>query len=150
MENPLTSDYSELQQFLRVLVKDFSFDGFVRRKPPNRGDDLRAQTFWTGPNRILAIAAEHQFVLMPFQKAGREILVAGQRIQTGAGRAIAEHVRVIAQQPVRDAAGRHFAIWIRHFLVVVFVDVAPPGLRVADELNTVKFRPALVEPRDTA
>ena len=91
----------QLQHLLRVLVQDFPFDGFVRREPANRGEDLRAQTFWTGPNRILAIAAEHQFVLMPVQKTGREILVAGQRIQAGAGRAIAEHVRVIAQKPVR-------------------------------------------------
>src|SRR5438552_18029607 len=86
----------QLQQLLRVLVKNLSFDGLVRRETADGSEDLRALAFLAGADRVLAITAEYELILMPLQKARREIRVARQGIQAGTGRAVAKHVRVIA------------------------------------------------------
>ena len=85
---------------------------------------------------------------MAFEEAGRELFVAGQGVEARAGRAVPEHVRVIRQQPVGDAAGRHLARRVRDLLVVMFVDVAPPGLGVPDEIHGGKFIQGSVKARE--
>ncbi len=50
--------------------------------------------------------------------------------------------------PVGDAAGRHLTFGISHLLVVVLVNVTPPGLRVSDEIDLGKFLQNFVKARE--
>jgi hypothetical protein len=72
-------------------------------------------------------------------------LVADERIQSRTGRKIAEHIFVVGEQLVGDAAGGDFALRVIDFLYVLFVNVAPPRLRVADEINLREFLQRLVK-----
>ena len=85
---------------------------------------------------------------MPGQKIAREIRVAVQRVQAGTRREIAIHVWIIREQPVGDAAWRDFAGGIHRGLVAIPINVAPPSLRVADEIDRGKFLQDFVKPLD--
>ena len=56
------------------------------------------------PVQIAAVAAVEQLVLMARQEVAREVLVARQRVEARARRQIAEHVGVVAEVAVRQAA----------------------------------------------
>src|SRR5258708_4427134 len=64
-----------------VLVKDLALDLQIRGQAPDRGEDLRSEAFVALSQRVGAIAAEHQLVLMTLEKFARLILVAKHRIQ---------------------------------------------------------------------
>ena len=85
---------------------------------------------------------------MPLDKLDCVGFIADERVMPGAGRHVAEHIRVVAQQPVADAGGRHLALGIHHLLFVVLVDIAPPCLRMADEVYLREFLEHLVESFD--
>ena len=76
-------------------------------------------------------------------------LVADERIQARTGRKIAEHIFVVGEQLVGDAAGGDFALRVINFLYVLFVNVTPPRLRVADEINLREFLQRLVKILDS-
>jgi len=97
-------DRRQPQQTFGVFTEDLARRGRVRRQPPDAGQDLRAITRWTASNAVIAIAAEHQFVLMALNESPRMVFIPRQKIQARTRRHVAVHVRVIAQQPVRDAA----------------------------------------------
>ena len=85
---------------------------------------------------------------MALDELDRVRLVADERVLPGAGGHVAEHVRVVAQQPVADARRCDGALGVHDRLVVFLVDVAPPGLCVADEVHRGEFLKYLVETLD--
>ena len=85
---------------------------------------------------------------MPLDELDRMGLITDERVLPRACRHVAEHVRVVAQQSIADAGGCHLALGIHHLLFVVFVDVAPPRLCVADEVYLREFLEHLVESFD--
>ena len=133
-----------------VFVEELALDCFQGGEPAHYGESLRAGAFFAFSLRVRAIAAEHQFVLVPLEKAARVIFVAGQPVETGAGRKIAEKIRVIAEQPIGNSARDDRAFRIKHRLIdVTCVDVCPEGLGMRDESHARKLFQDTVETLDT-
>src|SRR5439155_2749361 len=119
-----------------------------RGEPFQSGDASRSGAALTGSYTVAAIAAEHDLILVTGEEGVRVILVAQQPVQSGARRGVGVYVGVIGKQPVGDSPWGHRAFRIHHLLVVVAVDIAPPGLGVADEFRSGILRHHLVEPLD--
>ena len=77
------------------------------------------------------------------------VLIPQQRIQPGACGRVGIHVGVIGEKPIGNTSGGHRAFRIHHRLIVFTVDIAPPGLGVADELHLGIPLRHLVKPLDT-
>ncbi|SPF36133.1 hypothetical protein SBA4_1820003 [Candidatus Sulfopaludibacter sp. SbA4] len=116
-----------------VVAKDLALGLLVGSQPPDRGDDFRAEAVRPIRLPVAAVAAEEQLVLMAPQKIAGVIVVAQHRIQARPGGHVAVDVRKVRQQPVGDASRRDRGLRIHFRLVVILVDVPPPGLRVPDE-----------------
>jgi hypothetical protein len=65
------------------------------------------------------------------QKRGRELRIASQRVPPGVRREIPVHIRVIGQQPVRQATRLNVPAGIARLIVVRATDICPPGIRVS-------------------
>ena len=77
------------------------------------------------------------------------ILVAEQSVKPGTSRKVAIHIRIIGHEPIRDPSGSDFAFRVEDCLIVILVDVPPPGLRVANEGGPGKFLQGFVESLET-
>ena len=62
----------QLEELLRVFVKQLALDSLVRREAADGGDGLRALTFLARAVEVVAIAAVEQFVLVALEESGRE------------------------------------------------------------------------------
>ena len=120
----------------------------MRDQPADGANRPCADAAWPAPNDVVAVAAEKQLILVPLDELDRLRLVADECVLPGAGRHVTEHVRIVAEQPIADAGRRDFALGVHDRLVVVLVDVAPPSLRVADEVHLGEFLEDGVEPLD--
>lgn len=100
---------------------------------------MRAAAFFALTVDVEAVAAEHELVLMAGDELAGVVLVAGDGVAAGASREVPEHVGVVGEVAVGDAAGSHGGLGIHRGLIVVLVDVAPPGLGVADEVGLGVF-----------
>ena len=83
---------------------------------------------------------------MTAKEGRRVLLIACEGHQAAPGGHIGKHVRIIGQIAICEASGRDFAFWVKDLLIVIFVDVAPKRLRVADEDRFGKFRQHRVQP----
>ena len=72
---------------------------------------------------------------MSLKEFGGELGIATERVESGPGREVAENVRVVSKPAIGKAAGCNFPLRVDVFRVVVFIDVAPPALRMADEIH---------------
>src|SRR5258706_15945072 len=72
----------QLQHPLGVFVEKFSFDSFGGREAADVRDDLRALAAGAATESGVAIGAEHQFVLMPFEECAGVSFVARVQIET--------------------------------------------------------------------
>ena len=125
----------ELEQLLGVAVEDFPSHLLVPGQAAHFDEGLGALASGAAAEGIVAIGSKHELILMTFEEGPGMFGIAGEEVQSGAGRQITMHVRELGQEPVGDAAGCHFALGIHHFRVVVFVDVSPPGLGMTDETD---------------
>ena len=112
---------------------------------PDCSDGAAALATGAAADGVGAVAAVEELVLMANEKSLGVRLVADERIQARTGRKIAEHIFVVGEQLVGDAAGGDFALRVIDFLYVLFVNVAPPRLRVADKVDLREFLQYAVE-----
>jgi hypothetical protein len=87
---------SEIQQSVSILVEQFPLDLPARREAPDIGQYLRSLATNPLAQRIVAISAEHQFVLVFFDKLFGVCFIAGEEVQARTRRHVAKHIRVIA------------------------------------------------------
>src|SRR5439155_25252209 len=87
-------------------------------------------------------------VLVTSKKSASVVRVAQQRIQSRPCRRVGKDIRIIGKYPIGDAAWGHWAFRIHRGLIVLLVDIPPPGLGVADKLGLRKLLHHFVEPLD--
>ena len=138
----------ELQHPARVFAEDFALGFFVGGEFADGGELLGAGASGALADGIGAVAAVEELVLVAGEEGAGVVFIADEGAVAGAGGEIGEHVGVIGEQAVGNAAGDHGARGVEDFLVVVFGDVAPEGLRVADEVYPREFLQDAVEAVD--
>ena len=82
-----------------------------------------------------AVAAEHEFFLMAFQKVFRKFGVAGKRVVAGIGGHIGEEIRVIAQKFIGNSAAFDRAGRVGVPVGIIGADVGPKGVGMPDEFR---------------
>ena len=71
----------EFEDALGVFVKQLALDGFARREFADGGDGACALATGTAANRIVAVTAVDQLVLVALEKSAGEVFVAIQGVQ---------------------------------------------------------------------
>src|SRR5260221_29582 len=92
----------EFEELPGVLVEEFAFDLFAGREAADLGEDLGALAGFASADDVIAIAPEHQFVLVAIEKGASVVFVTREEVQAGAGGEIAEHIWIIAEEAVGD------------------------------------------------
>src|SRR5688572_14343875 len=136
----------QTQDSARILVKNFSFNQFGWREPANRREHLRAAALVAFAGGIIAVTAIKQFLLMPFEKTARMFFVAEQRVEAGAGAHVPEHIRVVSEKFVSQAAGSDRPFRIHHRLFRLRIDICPPRLGMSDKVHPGIFFEHQMEP----
>src|SRR5262245_41702928 len=136
------AEYLRLRQPLqrhKRLPRD-AFSGQTRRRPRRCLTSGTALTRRGGavPVQAAAVAAEYQLVLMPGKKARGKFRIAGQKVIARVRRHIRIKVRVIAQEPISDAARLDAPSWIGCVFGVIRADVRPERIGVPDEFRVWK------------
>lgn len=138
----------EFEQAGGVFGEEFAGDLWSGRKAADGAEGLGALAGGATAESVVAIAAVEKFVLMPFEESAGVLFVAEKGIEAGARGKIAVHIRIIAEQTVGQPAGSDLAFGVEDSLFMFGIDVAPPGLSVADEGDLGKFFEDFVETFD--
>src|ERR1035437_5325594 len=104
VDSAATAQWLNPEHPLGVPVEQLALDVLARRQAADGGNHLRAATLRALAIQVVAVAAEHQLVLVALDEFAGVVLVARERIETGAGGQVAIHVWVIAQVTVGEAA----------------------------------------------
>src|SRR6476620_4421193 len=105
MTTPQGRQLLDSEEFVRVVVQQLALDASGGGEAAEDGDGLRTAALGPGAVKIGAVAAVQELVLVTRQEVAGEALVPGQRVEAGTSREIAEHVRVVGEIAVRQAAG---------------------------------------------
>lgn len=135
----------EFEHVVAVFPENFPGNGGVRTKAPDGFDLLAAAATVAFAGRVVTVASVDEFVLVPFEEAAGVVFVAEQGVEAGTGGHVAVHVGVVTEVTVREAAGGDLCAGIENFLLQFLIDVAPPRLGVADEVNGGVFLQDAVE-----